>query len=486
MANKGEVAALAAKINKQADYELVVLGSDLVWDELPKITTGSLALDYALGGGWPANQWSEVIGDPSQGKTATVLKTVAANQAHDPEFFTVWVAAEEYVKDWAEALGVDNSRVLVVDTNVMEDAYDAVVECLRSKIVDLVVIDSLPALVPVSEDVNEVGDSFPAVGARLTNKFFRKARSAMKRSLTEVERPVTGIVINQWREKIGVMHGDPRTTPGGKGKDFAFFVRVEMRRNDWITKGKDRVGQEQKMRVFKNKAARPQTSGVVDFYFDDTADFDKGQYDSVKDVSSVALATGVIEGRGAYFYYGEEKWQGRERMVNALRDDNELMAEISAKVLDTLNSVEVPDAMPDVSEPKPARPAAKKAAAQKAAAKPAEEVTDRRKIMKRSRAQERRTAQAFGATQHAGSGSFWLKKNDSSTDLLHIENKGRGSASAKQITIKLADLIDVERNAALAGAKIPVLSFEIGDRDFCIIPQADLSALVEDRGAEES
>lgn len=115
-------------------------------------------------------------------------------------------------------------------------------------------------------------------------------------------------------------------------------------------------------------------------------------------------------------------------------------------------------------------------------------MTDRRKIMKRSRAQERRTAEAFGAKQHAGSGSFWLKKNDSSTDLLHIENKGRGSAAAKQITIKLADLLDVERNAALAGMKIPVLSFEIGDRDFCIVPQADLSALVEDRGerAEES
>jgi RecA/RadA recombinase len=137
--------------------------------------------------------------------------------------------------------------------------------------VDCVVIDSLPALVPSSENEKEMEESTVGRTALLTNKFFRKVGKASKRSLTESERPFIGIMINQWRSKIGVMYGDPRTTPGGLGKDYAFFTRIEIKRDDWVEVGtgqeKHRVGQTIKIRTLKNKSAPPGSTALVDFYF---------------------------------------------------------------------------------------------------------------------------------------------------------------------------------------------------------------------------
>ena len=331
-----------AAINKKLGANSVVIGKDIRADLISRVTTGSTTFDYVLGGGFPANQWNELIGEASHGKTAIALKTIAANQALDPEYTTVWVAAEQWVPEYAEMCGVDASRVIVVETNIMEEAYDAVLAFAESKSVDAIVIDSLPALVPGPEDEKTMGEFTVGRGALITNKFFRKAGAAMKRSLTESERPILGIVINQYRMKIGVMHGDPRTTPGGEGKNYAFFTRAEVRRDEWIETGsgnnKVRVGQRIKIRVLKNKTAPPQQVAYIDYYFADHSIYLAGDYDTAKEVVAMSIVKDIVDRRGGWIYYNERKWNGQEALVTSLREEVDLFEELRDKVLKTPTS----------------------------------------------------------------------------------------------------------------------------------------------------
>ncbi len=339
MAINAEAAKVMAQINKRFGDNVVVLGEDIRGDLLKRITTGSTTFDYVLGGGFPSNQWNELIGEPSHGKTAIALKTIAANQAQDPDFTTVWVAAEQWVPEYAEMCGVDTSRVIVIETNIMEEAYDSVIAFAESKSVDAIVIDSLPALVPGPENEKTMDEMTVGRGALLTNKFFRKAGAAMKRSLTESERPILGIIINQWRMKIGVMHGDPRTTPGGVGKDYAYFTRSEVKRDEWIESGsgtnKVRVGQRIKIRVIKNKTAPPQQVAYVDFYFKEHSIYSAGEYDVAREVAAMAIVKEIVDRKGGWIYYGERKWQGAEALTNSIREEIDLFEELRKKILDT-------------------------------------------------------------------------------------------------------------------------------------------------------
>lgn len=337
--------SIIAKVNKELGPGTVVLGSDMI-DAPPRFTTGSLALDVILGGGWPANQFSEIIGEASHGKTTIALKTIAANQARDPNFVAVWIGAEDYIDDWAAKQGVDNSRVIVINTNIMELAYQTTLEFLNSQEVDLVVIDSLPALVPMQEDEKESGEMSPGRGALLTNQFFRKAGAAIKRSLVEAERPVACLVINQWRLMIGVQHGDPRTTPGGKGKDFAYFVRLDVRRADWIEvkiegQGKRRIGQTIACRTIKNKSAPPQQVAEFDFYFRDGGEIPAGQIDFAKEIVSLAILTDVLEttAAGRYQYQLKDellKWHGKDKVLADVRQLPDLAEALTNEVMDVL------------------------------------------------------------------------------------------------------------------------------------------------------
>ena len=238
--------------------------------------------------------------------------------------------------------GVDTSRVIVIETNIMEEAYDAVLAFAESKSVDAIVIDSLPALVPGPENEKNMDEMTVGRGALITNKFFRKAGAAMKRSLTEEERPILGIVINQYRMKIGVMHGDPRTTPGGEGKNYAFFTRAEVRRDEWIEAGtgvnKTRVGQRIKIRVLKNKTAPPQRVAYVDFYFSPYSIYQAGDYDTAKELAAMVIVKQIVDRKGGWIYYGERKWQGQEALVNSLREEVDFFEELREKVLNTPDS----------------------------------------------------------------------------------------------------------------------------------------------------
>lgn len=363
------LAAEIAKVNKKFPGALI-LGKDLDQTSLPRITSGSLALDVALGGGWPANQWGEIYGDETHGKTAIALKTVAANQALDPNWVCLWIAAEPFNAQYAEMCGCDLSRMVIIESNAHEFVFDQILNFAVQRLVDSVIIDSLPALVAESEDENAMDEWVVGLSARLNNKFFvRKQRTSFARSLTEEDRPITGLIINQFREKIGVLRGDPRTTPGGRGKNFAVFTRVEVRRDEWIEQGDDRVGQVIKARVVKNKSAPPQKVATLDFYFQDCRGHRAGEYDSVKEIVAVGIIYDVIKRAGAWFSYGAEKWNGRAPLVEQLYEDVGLRQQIGEEVLTIVRKGK--GVIEAASEPIPEPTKAKKAVAPKSKSKPA-------------------------------------------------------------------------------------------------------------------
>lgn len=324
MSEYDSLQSLISSITKKYGEGVVVRGSD-VKEEMPRITTGILAFDLMLGGGWPVNQWNEIIGEESSGKTALAYKTIAANQALDPDFVAVWIAAEEYVPEYAKAIGVDLDRLWVFESNIMEQVYDFVISLMDNRAVDLIVIDSLPALVPGDEAEKMMDEFTVGLGARLTGKFFRKSSKAQKRSLVHEDRGCTGLIINQWRDKIGVMWGDPRTTPGGKAKNFHYFTRVEVKRDEWIKEKDESVGQSIRGRTLKNKTYRPQQSAIVDFYFSNSQGFQFGDFDTIKDMVNIAIASGMIERAGAYYFFTydgvEQRYQGKDKLLQAIRED---------------------------------------------------------------------------------------------------------------------------------------------------------------------
>lgn len=328
--------SIIASINKKLGPGTVVKASDAS-APVPRIPSGSVTLDYILGGGWPANQWTELIGEASAGKSMLALKSIAANQERDPDFTTVWVAAEKWVSQYAEMCGVDCDRVFVVESNIMEDALDAAIKFADSRQVDMIVIDSLPALVPSTEDEKIMEEMTVGRHALLVNKFFRKVGMATKRSLVESERPVCGIVINQWRAKIDGSKYDNRTTPGGQGKDYSFFVRAEVRRSGWIDVGSGidtkRIGQTVRIRTLKNKTAPAQQVCEFDFYFDEGGEIPAGEIDTAKELITLGVVTKVIERKGAWLYYKDQKWQGSESMLAALREEIDLADDLRSEIM---------------------------------------------------------------------------------------------------------------------------------------------------------
>jgi len=336
MTDYESLTSIISSIKKKYGDDILIQGSEIK-EEVPRITTGILAYDLMLGGGWPLNQWSEIIGEESSGKTALAYKTIAANQAINPNFVAMWIAAETYVPQYARAIGVDLERLWVVETNIMEQVYDLVIKALDNRAVDMIVIDSLPSLVPGDESEKMMEEFTVGLGARLTGKFFRKSSKSQRRSLINEDRPCTGLVINQWREKIGVMWGDNRTTPGGKAKNFHYFSRVEVKRDEWIKEKEEAIGQTIKARTIKNKTYRPQQTAVVDFYFTSAGGFRLGEFDVIKDVVNIGIAINLITRSGPYYSYNNQKWQGKDALVLAIREDLDLQKKLKKEAFDHFN-----------------------------------------------------------------------------------------------------------------------------------------------------
>lgn len=339
------LAELKARLNKHLGPATLISASELVIPS--RFTSGSLHLDAILGGGWPANQWSEIIGKESAGKTAVILKTIAANQRLDPGFTTLWVAGEHYDSDQARALGVDNGRVELARTQNMELALELMIQSAESRAFDCIVLDSYPALLPDEEGAKAMDEASVALGAKLFNKFWRKAGAASHRAFDGTERPFVGLVVNQFRDKIGGFspYGTPETSPGGHGKDFAYFVRLRVARDEWITekwpshKQPVKVGQTIKMLTMKNKGAPPQQTASVNFYFRDApvTGFRRGDYDAGEEYVRLGIELGVIKGSGWYTFEGR-KWQGREPIKADVRAEVELKEALRSQVLAAMAS----------------------------------------------------------------------------------------------------------------------------------------------------
>jgi recombination protein RecA len=321
----------AAAAKKRGEQPLLYRGADLLDRRFLRATTGSLEFDLMLGGGWPLNGVNEVIGNESSGKTSMTLKTVAAQQAADPNYHTVWAASEDFDFGWAATLGVDASRMTFIMSNVMEEVFDACLEVMKKRAADAVIIDSLPALVPSWEAEKTMSEMTVGKGALLTNRFMRNTYSAAARSYLEYERPILCLVINQWRDTI-VAFGDPRTTPGGRGKNFTYLTRVEATRDEWLKDKDKQVGQVIKCRTIKNKTAPPRRVGQVDFYFEDANGHFAGDYDTVREVYNLALLHGTIERHGAWFHFGDEKWNGKEAVWKAMGQDQALVDALDIRV----------------------------------------------------------------------------------------------------------------------------------------------------------
>lgn len=333
---------------------ILIKGSELKNQSFQRITTGSLSLDVMHGGGFAVNLFHEIVGEFSSGKTSLVYKTIAANQALDPDFFVVWVASEPFVASWAEAAGCDLSRFEIIDENVIEVAFPSLLEFVKNRLCDMVVIDSLPAMVPSDENDKGLDEWQVGLAARLNNKFFRKAGVSTKRSLVKADRACTFLIINQFREKIGVMHGDPRTTPGGRGKDFAYATKTEVRRKEWIElPNKERVGVRIAARTSKNKTAPPQRGAEVNFYFADAPGFKAGSYDVADDLVGTAAYTDVIyriDGGTTYWFDGKKLAVGLAKTLAMVREDIDLQNAIRERTLKVTASSYAPDIDVEVAE----------------------------------------------------------------------------------------------------------------------------------------
>src|SRR5262245_42170527 len=204
------LAEVLRQINKEFGEDTVIVGSRMKGRTIDRLSSGVLSFDAVLGGGWPVGQWSEIIGNESHGKTLMAQSTVIAGQQASPRHTTLWIAGEPVNFEWCETLGMDLGKVQFVFGNSLEQSYSIALDFMSNRLCDLVIIDSLPALIPTSEEERDFDELSIGRAAILNNKFYvRKAPLAMRRSLTARDRPCTGLVINQWRDRIGVTHGDP-------------------------------------------------------------------------------------------------------------------------------------------------------------------------------------------------------------------------------------------------------------------------------------
>jgi recombination protein RecA len=300
-------------------------------DRSPKlsgISTGSLSLDIALGGaGIPRGRIIEIFGPESSGKTTLPLHVVACAQKADG--IAAFIDAEHALDpSWVKKLGVDLESLLVSQPSSGEEAMRITEMLVNSNSVDVIVVDSVAALVPEKELQGEIGDSHVGLQARLMSQALRKLTGAIAKSKTSV------IFINQIREKIGVMFGSPETTPGGRALKFYCSCRIDVRRVGQLKEGEDVIGQRVKAKVVKNKVAPPFRSAEFDMMHTNGISYEG-------DVLDLAIAKKLIIKSGAWFRYGDQPLgQGREKARQYMKDHPDFLADIQSQILSSLDSEE--------------------------------------------------------------------------------------------------------------------------------------------------
>jgi len=316
--------AAVTQIERQFGKGSIMRMGDDDRPKVPAISTGALALDLALGvGGLPRGRIVEIFGPESSGKTTLALHVIA--EAQKSGGLAAFVDAEHAIDpDYAQAIGVDLENLYFSQPDNGEQALEIADTLIRSGALDVVVIDSVAALVPRAEIEGEMGDSHVGLQARLMSQALRKLSGSLNRSGT------TAIFINQLREKIGVMFGSPETTPGGRALKFYSSVRLDIRRIGALKAGNDTVGNQTRVKVVKNKVAPPFKVVEFDVMYGEGISREGSLLD-------IGIEHGVVQKSGAWFAYGDERLgQGRENSKTFLKENegvrNRILADIYEKL----------------------------------------------------------------------------------------------------------------------------------------------------------
>ena len=320
--------AAVGQIEKQfGKGSIMRLGQNNIVAPVETISTGAISIDYALGiGGVPRGRVVEIFGPESSGKTTLALQIIA--EAQKKGGMAAFVDAEHALDAaYAKKLGVDLDNLLVSQPDNGEQALEIVEVIIRSNSVDVVVVDSVAALVPRAEIEGEMGEAQMGLQARLMSQALRKLTGAVSKSKTSL------IFINQLREKIGVMFGNPETTTGGRALKFYSSVRIDIRRIGAIKDGEDVVGNRTRVKIVKNKMAPPFREAEFDIMYGEGVSREG-------DLIDIAVEHKIIEKSGAWFAYGGERLgQGRENVKNFLKENIDLRTAIEEKVRRALGMV---------------------------------------------------------------------------------------------------------------------------------------------------
>lgn len=307
------------QITKQfGDGSIMKLG-DAKKVDVELLSSGSLSLDLALGGGYPKGRIIEIYGPESSGKTTLTLHAIAEIQKQGST--AAFIDAEHALDpSYARKLGVDTENLLIAQPDNGEQALEIAETLVRSNAVDLIVVDSVAALTPQAEIDGDMGDSHMGLQARLMSQALRKLTGIINKSKATV------IFINQIRMKIGVMFGNPETTTGGNALKFYASVRMDIRRTGQIKVGDDIIGNRTKVKIVKNKIAPPFRLAEFDIMYNEGIS-------KTGDILDLAAQYGVVEKSGAFYKYGGETiGQGRDKTKTFLKDNPEIMSEIDNKV----------------------------------------------------------------------------------------------------------------------------------------------------------
>ena len=321
--------AAMAKLEKDYGKGAVMRLSDRPQENVAVIPSGSIALDVALGiGGYPKGRIIEIYGPESSGKTTLAIHAIA--EAQKLGGIAAFIDAEHaFDSTYAEALGVDVNNLLISQPDNGEQALEITEHLIRSGAVDIVVIDSVAALTPKAEIEGDMGDSKMGLHARLMSQALRKLTSTIAKTKT------TCIFINQLRDKIGVVFGNPETTTGGNALKFYSSIRVDVRKSTAIKDGEEQTGNRTKVKIVKNKMAPPFRKAEFDIVY--------GQgISKVGEIIDVGVDKDIIKKSGSWFSYGDRKLaQGREAVKELITKDIELQAELEAKVRAALTTESV-------------------------------------------------------------------------------------------------------------------------------------------------
>jgi len=308
-----------AQIEKSYGKGSIMRLGDGMKVNVDSIPTGSLSLDLALGiGGVPKGRIVEIYGPESSGKTTLALHIVASAQKLGGE--AAYIDAEHALEPaYARALGVNIENLLISQPDTGEDALAITETLVRSGAVDVVVVDSVAALVPRSEIEGEMGDSSVGVVARLMSQALRKLAGAISKTNCIV------VFINQLREKIGVMYGNPETTPGGRALKYFASVRIDVRRIETIKNGSEVVGSRTRAKVVKNKVAPPFREGEFDIMYGEGIS-------RAGELVDLGMKLDLVEKGGAWFTYGDVRVQGRDGMKQYFKDNPEAADKLEAEI----------------------------------------------------------------------------------------------------------------------------------------------------------